>query len=215
MEQLGYDRYVISAGDVGGDVAEHLATLHPDRVATLHLTNISPLHAVFADRGDLSVEELAYLERVALWQRTEGGYIAEQSSKPNTLAAGLSDSPAGLAAWIVEKLRGWSDCGGDLEKTFPRDDVLTWLSAYWFTNTIGSSFGTYADFVPPVPFVKTPTVVSAFPQDSKPAPRIFASRFVNVQSWIEHSVGGHFGAWEQPEAYVSDLTEAVRLSVTK
>lgn len=211
LEEVGYERYVVSAGDVGADVAEHLADLHPDRVSALHLTNISALHAVFADRAAMSSQELVYLERVAAWQRSEGGYIAEQSSKPRTLAVGLSDSPAGLAAWIIEKLRGWSDNDGDLETAFPRDDLLTWISAYWLTNTIGTSFATYANFTAPVSYVATPTILSTFARDTKPAPREFCARFINVQGWREHAAGGHFAAWEQPDAYVADLRDALTL----
>lgn len=205
MQALGYDRYVVSAGDVGADVAEQLAAMHPERIAALHLTNISPLHAVFADRATLDAHALAYLDTVAIWQRKEGGYIAEQSTKPHTLAAGLADSPAGLAAWIVEKLRSWA------HMSFPEEDLLTWISVYWFTGAIGTSFAPYVEFAPPVPYVKTPTVLSVFAHDTKPVPPGFASRFVNVQAFIEHESGGHFAAWEQPERYAQDLRRAVAL----
>lgn len=205
MQALGYDQYVVSAGDVGADIAEQLAAAHPDRISALHLTNISPLHAVFADRSALDAEDCAYLDTVAVWQRREGGYIAQQSTKPHTLAVGLADSPAGLAAWLVEKLWSWSDV------PFLEDDLLTWISAYWFTGTIGTSFTPYVEFAPPVPYVSTPTVLSAFAHDTKPAPRGFASRFVNVQEFIEHEHGGHFAAWEQPERYADDLRQAIAL----
>lgn len=206
VQQLGYERYVVSAGDVGGDVAEQLAAMHPDRVGALHLTNVSPLHAVFADRSTLTIEESDYLDAVARWSRAEGGYIAEQSSKPHTLAVGLSDSPAGLAAWILEKLHGWS------EHPPSNEDALAWISAYWFTNTIASSFATYVEFSKPVPYVSTPTVLSSFAHDTKPAPRAFAERYVNVRAFVEHEHGGHFAAWEQPEAYVEDLCRAIALA---
>ena len=209
MEGLGYDRYVVSGGDVGADVAEQLAAMHPDRVAALHLTNVSPLHAVFADRSTLDPEDLAYLDVVAAWQRKEGGYIAEQSTKPHSLAPGLMDSPAGLAAWLVEKLRTWSHV------PFSEDDLLTWISVYWFTGTIGTSFSPYVEFAPPVPYVGTPTVLSAFEHDTKPAPRGFVSRFVDVREFIEHRDGGHFAAWEQPRAYVDDLRRAIALGGLK
>ncbi len=205
MHELGYERYVISAGDVGADVAEQLAAAHPDRVTALHLTNISPLHAVFADRSVLDDEELAYLDVVARWSRAEGGYIAEQGSKPHTLAVGLADSPAGLAAWLLEKLHGWSEVTPD------PDDLLTWISAYWFSNTIGSSFATYVDFAVSVPYVGTPTVLSKFAFDTKPAPRQFVARYVNLHAFVEHEHGGHFAAWEQPDVYLRDLRLAIAL----
>ncbi|AUY48047.1 epoxide hydrolase family protein [Streptomyces sp. CB01881] len=203
---LGYGRYVVSGGDVGADVAEQLAAMHPDRVAALHLTNVSPLHAVFADRSALGAEELAYLDTAAAWQRAEGGYIAQQSTKPHTLAPALADSPAGLGAWICEKLWSWSHI------PFEEEVLLTWISVYWFTNTIGTSFTPYAEVAPPVPYVATPTVLSAFSHDTKPAPRCFASRFVNVREFIEHENGGHFAAWEQPLHYAEDLRRAVGLA---
>lgn len=208
MRELGYDRYVVSGGDVGADVAEHLAARHADHVPALHLTNISPLHAVFADRSALDAESLDYLDVVARWSRAEGAYIAEQSSKPHTLAVALADSPAGLAAWIYEKLHNWS------EQPPSVDDALTWISAYWHTDTIGSSFATYAEFAPPVSFVTTPTVLSSFAYDTKPAPRSFAERFVDVQEFSEHEHGGHFAAWEQPQLYVDDLRRALRIAGT-
>lgn len=206
MQSLGHDRYVVSAGDFGADVAEQLAVMHPDRIAALHLTNISPLHAVFTDRSTLDQEAFRYLDSVAVWQRKEGAYIAQQSTKPHTIAPALADSPAGLAAWLVEKLRSWSDI------PFSEDDLLTWISAYWFTGTIGTSFAPYVEFAPPAPYVKTPTVLSAFAHDIKLAPRGFASRFINVQEFIEHENGGHFAAWEQPERYVEDLRRAIALA---
>ncbi|NNC10925.1 epoxide hydrolase [Planctomonas sp. JC2975] len=206
MQALGYERYVASGGDIGGDVAEHLALLRPQNVASLHLTNISPLHAVFADRSELGPEELAYLDAVAAWQRTEGGYIAEQSSKPHTLAVGLADSPAGLAAWIIEKLNGWSDA------PFPVEDLLTWVSVYWFTGAIGTSFAPYSESVRPPSFVPTPTVLGVFGRDTKPEPRSFASRFVDVREYVRHDRGGHFAAWEEPQAYAADVRRAIALA---
>ncbi|MEO7121838.1 MAG: epoxide hydrolase family protein [Lacisediminihabitans sp.] len=211
MGELGYSRYTVSAGDVGADVAEHLAVAYPERVSSLHLTNVSPLHAVFADPSDGTPEEQAYLATVAKWQRAEGGYIAEQSSKPHTLAAGLGDSPIGLAAWIVEKLRSWSDCGGDVEAAFSKQDLLTWICAYWTTGTIGTSFSPYVEFAMPASGVGTPTFISAFAHDTKPAPRAFIERYVNLQGFAEHPHGGHFASWEQPAEYAEDLRAAITL----
>src|SRR6478736_7690426 len=209
MQHLGYERYVVSGGDIGADVAEQLAVKHPERVSALHLTNISPLHAVFANRSTLDAEGLAYLERVTTWQRKEGGYIAQQSTKPHTLAAAFADSPAGLAAWIAEKLQSWSDT------PFELDDLLTWVSAYWFTGAIGSSFAPYVEFEMPPAYVETPTVLSAFARDTKPAPRGFSARFVNVQEVLEHDHGGHFAAWELPHEYVEDVRKAIELAARR
>ncbi|GAB3802025.1 epoxide hydrolase [Humibacter antri] len=206
MQVLGYERYVVSGGDIGADIAEHLAVLRPANVASLHLTNISPLHAVFADRSELGREELAYLDAIAAWQRAEGGYIAEQSSKPHTLAVGLADSPAGLAAWIVEKLNVWSDA------PFEVDDLATWVSAYWFTGAISTSFAPYSESVRPPSFVPTPTVLGVFGHDTKPEPRGFAARFVDIQEYVQHERGGHFAAWEEPQAYAADVRRAVALA---
>jgi pimeloyl-ACP methyl ester carboxylesterase len=211
MDELGYQRYVASGGDVGGDVAELLAAAHPDRVSALHLTNVSPRHRFFVDPASVPPEAAAYLERAAQWARTEGGYIAEQSTRPNTLAVGLGDSPAGLAAWITEKLVGWSDTTGGIDRAFSRDEILTWVTAYWLTNTIGTSFAAYVEPAKPADRGETPTVVSSFAHDILPAPRSYAELFVNLQDFVEHPDGGHFAAWEQPAAYAADLDRAVRL----
>lgn len=145
LAELGYERYVLSAGDVGANVAEQLAAAHPDRVSALHLTNLPPGHLRALDPSTLSGSERDALASAQHWQATEGGYLAEQSTKPHTLAAGLGDSPAGLAAWIVEKLRSWSDCNGDVESVFAREDLLTWVTAYWVTGAIGTSFSPYVE----------------------------------------------------------------------
>jgi pimeloyl-ACP methyl ester carboxylesterase len=145
MAELGHDRYVVSAGDVGCDVAEALAAAHPDRVAALHLTDVSQYRFLVDTPRDLSATERAYVRHGHEWQAAEGGYMHEQSTKPHTLAVGLGDSPAGLAAWILEKLRAWTDCEGAVENVFTRDEVLTWITAYWVSGAIGTSFTPYAE----------------------------------------------------------------------
>ncbi|MFD4671402.1 epoxide hydrolase family protein [Lentzea sp. NPDC058450] len=206
LDELGYERYTVSGGDVGGTVAEILATRHPDRVASLHLTNVAPQRALTADAATLAPDAAAYLARTAQWFRTDGAYIAAQSTRPNTLAVALGDSPAGLAAWIAEKLESWSD-----DSAFGTDDLLTWITAYWVTGTIGTSFTTYTEPAALSGRVETPTVLSIFPRDIKPEPRSYAEAFLNVCEYVEHPAGGHFAAWEQPAAYVEDLRRAVAL----
>ena len=115
---------------------------------------------------------------------------------------------AALAAWILEKLESWSDVGA-----FTTDELLTWISAYWYTGTIGTSFATYAEPATMPGRIETPTVLSVFAHDIKPEPRSYAEAFLNVCEYVEHAAGGHFAAWEQPEAYVSDLRRAVAAAV--
>ncbi|WP_433566984.1 epoxide hydrolase family protein [Nocardia sp. CA-151230] len=206
LDGLGYSRYTVSGGDVGGTVAEILAGEHPDRVAALHLTNIAPLRALTADRAKLSPDAVAYLDRAAQWFRTEGGYISTQSTRPNTLAVALGDSPAGLAAWIIEKLESWSDASA-----FTTDELLTWVNAYWITGMIGTSFATYTEPGTLPVRIDTPTVLSVFPHDLKPEPRSYAEAFLNIADYVQHPAGGHFAAWEQPAAYVDDLRRAIEL----
>jgi pimeloyl-ACP methyl ester carboxylesterase len=209
MTELGYEQYVVSAGDVGTDVAESLAAVNPDRVAALHLTDLSHHHARINPPADLSPVEQAYFERVHRWHAEEGGYNHQQSTRPNTLAVGLGDSPAGLAAWIVEKLYQWSDCSGDLETVFTRVDVLNWVTAYWVTGAIGTSFAPYAHREPlPAP-ITAPTAFTMFPRNMVGAPREYAARFFDIRSWVEASGGGHFDAWERPADYVAGIRAAV------
>ncbi len=214
LDELGYRRYVVSGGDVSGDVAEQLAAAYPDRVAALHLTSLSPRHLRGLDPSCLREAERSDLLAARQWQLSEGGYLAVQSTRPHSLAPALGDSPAGLAAWLIEKLRAWSDCGGQIESVFPREDLLTWLTAYWVTGTIGSSFSPYVEEARLVQRVEAPTVMSIYAGDIKIASRELTERFLNVAAWTEHPTGGHFAAWEQPESYSSGLRHALRLGFT-
>jgi pimeloyl-ACP methyl ester carboxylesterase len=210
MDQLGYTRYVVSAGDVGSDVAEALAVSRGDAVAALHLTDVSQYRFLVGPPTDLSEREARYVRGGHDWQAAEGGYMHEQSTKPQTLAVGLGDSPAGLAAWILEKLRAWTDCHGEVESVFTRDELLTWITAYWVSGSIGTSFTPYADKTDrPIGKVEKPTAFTVFPADLVNAPREFAERFFDVQHWEELQAGGHFAAWERPQDYVRGVRAAV------
>jgi pimeloyl-ACP methyl ester carboxylesterase len=208
VAELGYDRYVLSAGDVGTDVAESWAAAHSQRVAAVHLTDVSHRHALVDPPDDPSPAERSYLDAVERWHAGEGAYNHQQSTRPNTLAVGLGDSPAGLAVWIVEKLYHWADCGGDLESVFTRQDVLVWVTAYWVTGSIGTSFSPYAHRAAPGP-VTAPAAFTMFPGDIVNAPRDFAARFFDVRSWNVASGGGHFDAWERPADYVEGIRAAI------
>jgi pimeloyl-ACP methyl ester carboxylesterase len=212
MAELGYERYVVSGGDIGRGVATALAGRYPDRVAALHVTDVPTVAALSADPATLSEAELTYRAAVEDWQRTEGAYLQEQATKPHTLAVGLGDSPAGLAAWIVEKLRAWSDCGGDVESVFPRDDLLTWVTAYWAGGCIGTSFAPYARRAQWTGRIEVPTVVSQFRHEILHAPRSFAESLFDLRVWHEPGAGGHFAAWERPSDFVQGVRAAVSLA---
>lgn len=213
LDRLGLERVVLSAGDVGTDVAEALVAEQPGRVAALHLTDVSQYHFLHGLPDDLTPEEQAYVRRGTAWQQTEGGYMHEQSTKPATLAVGLRDSPAGLLAWIAEKLVAWTDHGDDLSSVFTDDELLTWVSAYWFSGAIGTSFTPYAVPTPKAAArVEVPTVLTVFPRDLVNAPRSFAERLFDVRAFVEPQRGGHFAAWEQPGAYADGVRAAVALA---
>ena len=213
LAELGYDRYVVSGGDIGSGLGEALARKHPDAVTALHLTDVQLTHLATVDPADLSAGERRFADEVADWRARDGGYMAEQGTKPDTLSVALGDSPAGLAAWILEKLRSWSDCGGDVERVFPRDELLTWITIWWVTGAIGTSFAPYAFREPPSSDrVDVPTVFSRFPADLVHAPRELAESFYDVRVWDEQPAGGHFGAWEQPEGFVRGLRQAIAVA---
>src|SRR5262249_25972151 len=143
MQRLGFERFAAQGCDWGSYVTALLALDHPDRVIGAHMGLVSLSAPSSAD--ERSAEEAAYIKRVLRWREEEHGYLAIQGTKPATLAYGLNDSPAGLAAWISEKWRAWSDCGGVPEQAIPRDDLLTCVSIYWFTKSIGTASRLYRE----------------------------------------------------------------------
>ena len=142
MDVLGYERFGAAGGDLGSHVSRYLALDHPDRVVAVHRMD-GGLPVFTGDPADLTPEERDWMESAAAWGGAEGAYAAMHRTKPQTAAVGLTDSPAGLAAWIVEKLRAWSDCDGDIERSFTKDEILTNVTLYWLTETIGSSMRMY------------------------------------------------------------------------
>jgi len=142
MSVLGYPRFGAAGGDIGSHVSRYLALDHPDRVVAVHRTDAG-VPVLAGDPADLAPEEHAWIESLAAWGAAEGAYAAMHRTKPQTAAFGLTDSPAGLAAWITEKLRAWSDCDGDVERRFTKDEILTNVTLYWLTATIGSSMRMY------------------------------------------------------------------------
>lgn len=211
MDRLGHDRFAVQGGDWGSFVASRMAFDHPDRVTGLHL-NLLPLRRDAAPEPDPTPEEARYQEELELFLREETGYQWIQGTRPQTLAYGLSDSPAGLAAWILEKFRAWTDCGGDMETAVSLDDALANISLYWFTGCIGASFHPYYARTHegwPVPEggrITTPMAYAAFPREILHPPRSLAAKvYADIRRWTVMERGGHFAALEQPEALARDV----------
>ncbi|MFJ3175865.1 epoxide hydrolase family protein [Streptomyces roseus] len=209
MRVLGYERFGAAGGDLGSHVSRYLALDHPDRVVAVHRTDAG-LPLPTTDPAQLTPEERAWTEAAAAWGATEGAYAAMQRTKPQTAAFGLTDSPAGLAAWIVEKLRSWSDCGGDVERSFTKDEILTNVTLYWLTGTIGSAMRMYRAnaAVPPAQHarrVEVPSGFSIFRGDVVRPPRAWLERTANVVYATEPPRGGHFAPFEEPELYAREL----------
>jgi microsomal epoxide hydrolase len=215
-EVLGYRRFAAQGGDWGSFVASRIAYVHEPNVLGIHL-NLMPLRRDPAILGDPSPEEVRYLGELTTWMREETGYQWIQGTRPQTLAYGLTDSPAALAAWIVEKFRAWSDCGGDIESVFTKDQLLANVSLYWFTGSIGSSFWPYyARLHGPWPIpegatVDVPTGYAEFPKEILRPPHSLAARtFTDLRRWTVMPKGGHFAAMEQPEALAREIVEFFR-----
>ncbi|MET1007491.1 MAG: epoxide hydrolase [Propionibacteriaceae bacterium] len=209
MEILGYPRFGAAGGDLGSAVSRYLALGHPDRVVAVHRTDAG-LPVFSGDPAELTTEERDWLQGAAAWGAVEGGYAALHRTKPQTAAFGLNDSPVGLAAWILEKLRGWSDCGGDVERSFSKDEILTNITLYWFTQTIGSSMRMYAANAA-IPAwqharrVEVPSGFSIFSGDVVRPPRAWLERTANVVRVTAPERGGHFAPFEEPELYAEEL----------
>ena len=159
-QTLGYPRYGAFGGDIGGGVTQWLGALYPGPVAGVHLTS-APMADEFPDQPP-TPDEQAYLDALHAYDLTDQGYSEIMWTRPDTIAAALADSPAGLAAWIVDKYRDWSDCGGDVTRRWDRDTLLTVLTLYWATGCIGSSFRSYYNYAqnPPLPQIVVPTAVT-------------------------------------------------------
>lgn len=208
---LDHERFAAQGGDWGSFVASRLGFAHADHVMGIHL-NLMPLRRDPAIVADPSPDERRYLDELAVFLKEETGYQAIQGTRPQTLAFALTDSPARLAAWIVEKFRIWSDCGGDVESVFTKDQLLANIGLYWFTGAIGSSFWPYYARLHgpwPVPegaTVDVPAGYAEFPHEILRPPRSLAARtYTDIRRWTVMPRGGHFAAMEQPEALADEI----------
>jgi microsomal epoxide hydrolase len=216
MADLGYRRYGAQGGDWGSMVSSQVALVDPAHVAGIHLNLVIAGPPEGEDFSTLTEAEQLGLRDVARYQEVDSGYAKIQGTKPQTLGYGLNDSPAGLLAWIVEKFRTWSDCGGDVERSFTRDELLTNVMLYWVTATAHSSARLYYEtqksrrFGAPGERIEIPTGCAIFPKEIARPPRRWAERQYNVVHWSEQPQGGHFAALEEPELLVDDVREFFR-----
>ena len=213
MARLGYDRYGVQGGDWGSLVSRWTAFNHPDQVVGLHVNMMvaGPPEGVDDPTAGIDPEELERSQALSTYYNTqENGYARIQGTRPQTLGYALNDSPAGQAAWIVEKFRGWCDCDGNPESVFTKDELLTNIMLYWVTQSATSSARIYyesprAPTSRPLGRIEVPTGAAIFPHELFIAPRKWVEAQYNLVHWTEMPRGGHFAAMEQPELLVEDL----------
>jgi microsomal epoxide hydrolase len=221
MRRLGYERYVVQGGDFGALVSIVLAGLDPEHVAGVHVNFLITPPADPAQLADLSESDRDRLARMARFVAEQSGYMKLQSTRPQTLSYGLTDSPVGQLAWIIEKFREWTDSADVPEDAVDRDLLLTNATIYWLTATAGSSAQLYyeaADMLPtaaappsPPPPLPVPLGVAVFPHDIiLPVRRLAERSFPNLVHWAELDRGGHFAAMEEPDLFVGDLRAFAR-----
>ncbi len=213
MNGLGYTRFGAQGGDLGAGVSVALALRHPERVEGIHLNFLPGSYepSIQANDAPRTPDEQRFLDARNEWAAMEGGYSHLHATKPVTAACALNDSPVGLAAWITEKFRAWSDCDGVVERRFSKDELLTNLSLYWFTESIGTSMQMYFEnrlqplrlsdgqrIAPPVAFAH-------FPKEINHPPRSWLERGMDVAQWTDMPRGGHFAALEEPELLAADI----------
>jgi microsomal epoxide hydrolase len=209
---LGYERFGAQGGDWGAAVTSRLGYAYADRIIGIHINLMMAAGRDPSAFPNPTEEERAYLGELARWTREETGYQWIQGTRPQTLAFGLTDSPAGLAAWIVEKFRAWSDCNGDVESAISRDRMLADIALYWFTGAIGSSFWPYyarlhgSAILPAGDTISVPTGYAQFPREILKPPRSAAARiFTDIRRWSIMPKGGHFAALEQPALLADEV----------
>jgi pimeloyl-ACP methyl ester carboxylesterase len=218
---LGYKRFMAQGTDVGAGVTSQLGRFFPQNVLGIHISSVDLLWPdPLPDSTFLSASEKKYLAGFSKWDEQENGYGHIQGTRPQTLAYGLNDSPAGLAAWIIEKFYYWSDCNGDIESRFSKDELLTNIMIYWVTQSINSSMRHYYYSRQKINIPATlkegehitiPTAVAMFPGEKDLiVPREFAERCYNIMQWTDLTSGGHFAALEEPQRLVEDIRKFAR-----
>ena len=212
MQGLGYQQYGACGTDFGAAVTTYMALDDPARMLGIHLSNLDNTPTVTSPLTDA---ERVYLASVTDWDSRERGYSLIQGTRPQTLSYGLTDSPAALAAWILEKWRLWADTGGELDARFDRDELLTLVTLYWVTSTIGSSIRDYIDnrahgtaTLPSDAWVSVPTGIANFHHSyahEGVVPREWAERMYNVTRFTDMPAGGHFAPIEEPDLLAAEI----------
>jgi pimeloyl-ACP methyl ester carboxylesterase len=221
MGGLGYEKFAAYGNDWGAFITSQLGHKYADRMIGIYTSMAFPLDfslSAGVKAEDYTAEERIWLERTNRFRMEGSGYAAIQMTKPQTLSYAINDSPAGLCSWIVEKRRNWSDCGGDVEKRFSRDDLLTTMTLYWVTESFPTSIRYYYEAAHNPwrashnrkPVVEAPSAVGVFPGDIGRLPRQWVEQFYNLKHYKEFPAGGHFTAAEEPALLVEDLREFFR-----
>jgi pimeloyl-ACP methyl ester carboxylesterase len=216
MEGLGYSRFGAHGSDVGAFVSAQLGHKYADRMIGLHTTFPLPLDANtkgLPPPSEYAPDEQEALQRTLRFLHGGTGYVAIQTTRPQTLAYGIHDSPVGMCAWLLEKRRAWSDCDGDVEKVFSKDELLTAMTLYWVTESFSTAARFYYETAhnpwqpshPRTPVVEVPTGVVIMPRDVTQMPRRWVERYYNVQRWTDLPSGGHFAAMEKPNEIIEDI----------
>ena len=215
VDVLGYEHFGAQGGDWGAAVVSRLAYQRPSALAGIHLNLLFTRPGVPPGQ-EPTPEEAQALAEIDRWLKEGTGYQWIQGTRPQTLAYALTDSPVGLAAWIIEKFRAWSDCDGDVERRFSRDFLLTNVMLYWVSGAIGSSFWPYyavrhgSPALPPGERIPVPAAYARFPKEIVRPPRPWAETVYDIRRWTEMPSGGHFAAAEEPEALAGDIAAFFR-----
>jgi pimeloyl-ACP methyl ester carboxylesterase len=208
-EVLGYGRYGAAGSDIGSTITQFLALSQPGSVAGIHLTDIG-FYFMNAGQPDLSEAERAHVAKIQQWWMQEGAYALLHSTRPQPLAYGPTESPVGLAAWLVEKFRSWSDCGGEVGCRFAGDELLTQIMLYWVTRTIGSPIRLYHEgghappSIQPGRRIEVPAGFAVFRDNPVPLPRAYAERHLDVRH-DQHRPPAPRESAEEPELFAEDL----------
>lgn len=209
MKELGYERYVAQGGDWGSFVTTQVALADPEHCVGIHINMVPPIPMT----EDRTPDEEACLSRMQSYNENDSGYFKEQSTKPQTVGYGLDDSPAGLAAWVIEKFRTWSDCDGDVEASFTKDQLLDNLMIYWVTATAHSSARMYYEFdhglkdgtIDIFTPVTVPVGYTRYPEEIMQTSERWAEMQYPLAHFADMDRGGHFAAFEVPELFVPDI----------